>query len=82
MTIKCLCWALTWCVQRQMSVAIKGEDREEVTKGAAQPLKVTFMGVSFGKDCSENARGKGGGRQRGGGKRETKKAKDEVFFLL
>lgn len=62
MTIKCPCWALTWCVQRQMSVAILGADREEVTEGTAQPLKVTFISVSFGKDCSKNARGKGGGR--------------------
>lgn len=36
--------------------------------GIAQPLKVTFISVSFGKDCSENARGKVGGRRRGGGK--------------
>lgn len=48
--------------------------------GIAQPLKVTFISVSFGKDCSENARGKVGGRRRGGGKWETKKAKDEKCF--
>lgn len=62
MNIKRLRWTLTWCVQRQMSVAIEGVDREEVIEGTAQSLKVTFISVSFGKSCSENAGGKVGGK--------------------
>jgi len=55
-------------------------DSEEVTEGTAQPLKLAFISVSFGKDCSENARGEVGGRRREEGKRETKKAKDKKCF--
>lgn len=53
MNIKCLCRTLTWCVQRQMSVAILGVDREEVSEGTAQAMKDTFISVSFGKGCSK-----------------------------
>lgn len=82
MNIKCLCGTLTWCVQRQMSVAISGVDREEVSEGTAQALKDTFISVSFGKGCSKkNARGKVGGRWRGEGRREAKKPKMKSIFL-
>lgn len=81
--IKCLCRMLTWCVQRQMSLAILGVDREEVSEGTAQALKDTFISVSFGKGCSKNARRKVGGRQRGEGRRESKKPKmKSIFFTV
>lgn len=57
MNIKCLCRTLTWCVQRQMSLAISGVDREEVSEGTAQALKDTFISVSFGKGCSKKMLG-------------------------
>lgn len=43
-----------------------------MTEGTAQPLKVTFISVSFGKACSENVRGKGEGAEKGEEGRDEK----------
>lgn len=81
--IKCLCRMLTQCVQRRMSLAILGADREEVSEGTAQALEDTFISVSFGKGCSKNVRGKVGGRWRGKWRRESKKPKmKSIFFTV